>query len=110
MKRVIQTAVVGVLLAAAQSAFAFPAAAETNVGQGAFSTSAEQHERAGTLLVGSGSPFPISGEESVGQPARDTYADAHARKGDMVGSNDSPYPISADVDMRKWDVGSKTRA
>ena len=110
MKRVIQTAVVGVLLAAAQSAFAFPVAAESNVGQGALSTYAEQHERAGTLLAGSGSPFPISGEESVGQAASDTYAAAYARKGDMVGSADSPYPISADVDMRKWEIGSRTGA
>jgi hypothetical protein len=112
MKRVIQTAVVVALLAAGQSAFAesFPKAAESNVGQGALITYADQHEQAGTLLAGSGSPFPASGEDNVGQAAADTYAEAHARKGNMIGSADSPYPISADVDMRKWEVGSRTSA
>ena len=107
MKRIVQTAVVGVLLAAAQSAFAFPVAAETNVGQGALSTYAEQHERAGTLMVGSGSSLFPKGEQ-IARAALDTYAAARARNGDTVGSADSPYPISADADMRKWDGDSRT--
>ena len=64
-------------------------------------------ERAGTLMVGSGSPFP-KGEESIARAALDTYAAARARNGDTVGSADSPYPISADADMRKWDGDSRT--
>src|SRR6476661_2616412 len=106
MKHVLKTVALAALVASSHAVLAetspFPLAAETNVGQPALDTYADQMARSGKLIIGSGSPYPIAAEANVGQPPLDTFADHYARATRFA---DEPgAPSSGRADVEKWAI------
>ncbi len=103
MKHVLKTVALAALVASSHAVLAetspFPLAAETNVGQPALDTYADQQARLGRLDMSGPSSFPMAAEANVGQPPLDTYADQMARNGTLIIGSGSPYPVAAESNV-----------
>src|SRR3954447_7097474 len=103
MKHVLKTVALAALVASSHAVLAetspFPLAAETNVGQPALDTYADQQARLGSFDMSGPSSFPQAAEANVGQPTFDTYADQMARSGKLIIGSGSPYPIAAEANV-----------